>query len=151
MGAADEQLALQAVVTRMFVCTDRRDWQGVRAVLADEVYLDYTSLNGGEPAMLPADDLVAAWAGALGGLTSTQHLLGNFLVESLAGDEATVTCYGQATHSLPQQSGASLWTLGAYYVVGLRRTGEDWRIARLTMTVAWGDGNPQLLDRAQGR
>jgi hypothetical protein len=133
----------------MFVCTDRRDWAGVRAVLADEVYLDYTSLNGGEPVTLPADDLVAAWAAALGGLTSTQHLLGNFLVESLAGDEATVTCYGQATHFLPQQTGASLWTLGAEYVVVLRRTGDKWRITRLTMTVTWGDGNPQLLDRAR--
>jgi hypothetical protein len=43
----------------MFVYADGRDWEGLRGVLADEVYLDYTSLSGCGLTTIPADEVVA--------------------------------------------------------------------------------------------
>ncbi len=45
-------------VTALFVKTDIRDWQGVKAVLADQVLLDYTSLAGGAPAEMTPDGVM---------------------------------------------------------------------------------------------
>lgn len=140
---------LEDTVTKMFVYADRRDWAGLRDLFADQVELDWTSLSGGEPATLTPDQIVAGWTATLGGLQATQHLIGNFLVESMAGDEATASCYGQATHFLPDAVGSSLWTLGADYRFTLVRTGSTWKIAAVTMTAVWGDGNQQLMTKAQ--
>jgi SnoaL-like domain len=145
---AAELPRLQEVVTKMFVYADRRDWTGLRSVLADRVHVDYTSLNGGEPATMPADELVAAWNGALSVFQATQHLVGNFLIESLTDDAATVTCYAQATHFRPNDVAGSLWTLGAHYRFELERA-VGWRIAGVTMTTVWGDGNQHLTVRAE--
>jgi hypothetical protein len=41
---------LHELVTRMFVYTDRRRWEDLSRVFADEVTLDWTALFGGEPA-----------------------------------------------------------------------------------------------------
>jgi SnoaL-like domain len=146
---ATARLELQETVTKMFVAADRRDWSALREVLAAEVYLDYASLNGGEPVTIAADDVVAGWTDALSGLTATQHLIDNILVESAEEDEATVTCYAQATHFLPDSFGSSLWTLGAHYLFVLRYTQQGWRIAAVTLTTVWGDGNQQLMTKAQ--
>ena len=44
------KIELHDLVTRMFVYTDRRRWDELRDVFADEVTLDWTALFGGEPA-----------------------------------------------------------------------------------------------------
>ena len=89
-------MAAQEAVTRVFVSADRRDWEGLRRVLAESVALDYTSLSGGEPADISRDDLVTAWRGALGGFEATQHLLGSFVVDSVSPDEVRMRFYAIA-------------------------------------------------------
>ena len=41
---------------------DAKDWTACRSYFTDEIYADFTSLAGGSPANMPADDLVEAWA-----------------------------------------------------------------------------------------
>ncbi len=89
----------QDALTRVFVCADRRDWDGLGAVLGERVVLDYASLTGGEPAELSGDELLAAWRGALGGFEATQHWLGSFLIEIVSLSEAWLRFYGIATQS----------------------------------------------------
>ncbi|MGH7717512.1 MAG: nuclear transport factor 2 family protein [Gemmatimonadaceae bacterium] len=85
-------------MTRLVHDADARDWPAVRARFADTVDVDYTSLAGGEPARMPADQLVAAWRALLPGFHATQHLLGPVIVE-LDGDHATARAhtYGPRT------------------------------------------------------
>lgn len=56
-----------ADVTRFFRAVDRRDWPGVRLLLADQVLLDYVSVFGGEVEELTADAVVERWQALLPG------------------------------------------------------------------------------------
>lgn len=130
--------------TRMAWHTDHREWDELADVFADQVRLDYTSLNGGEPVTLTPAQIAAVWQHTLGGLNATQHLLGNHLV-TVNGDTAVCTASFQATHRKPGAFGASLWTLGGSYRFDLVRSGDGWRISGVVMTALWGDGNRGLL------
>ncbi|MEW9552354.1 nuclear transport factor 2 family protein [Nonomuraea sp. NPDC050783] len=139
-----ERQAVVEVCTRMAWHADRREWQALEAVFADEVRLDYTSLNGGEPAVLSPGQIVDAWRQVLGGFDATQHLIANHLV-TLEGDTAVCTASFQATHRLTDPLGASLWTLGGFYRFDLIRADGGWRISGVVMTAAWADGNKELM------
>jgi SnoaL-like domain len=136
---------LAETVTRMFVHTDRREWEALEGLFTETVTIDWTSLSGGEPVTLQAAQLVTGWRDALGGFRATQHLIGNLLIEVLDGERAVVSCYGVATHVLPTELAASHWRVAGAYRFELQRHGDDWRIAAATFTALWGDGNKELL------
>ncbi|MCW8377490.1 nuclear transport factor 2 family protein [Streptomyces justiciae] len=143
----------QAVIetcTRMGWHADRREWAALKAVFADEVRLDYTSLNGGEPAVLAPEQIVDAWSRVLGGFDATQHLIAGHLVEP-ADDTAVCTASFQATHRLANPFGAPLWTLGGTYRFDLVRVDGRWRISGVVMTATWADGNQELMNLAAAK
>lgn len=132
---------------------DRLDWDGVRAAFADELDLDYTSLSGGEPERLAADELVARWRALLPGFDSTQHLLGP--VRERTGGEAgsaEVEAHVRAYHRVDEVTDPGpLWIVAGNYVVTLARSGAGWRIAGLTLQTYYQDGNLDLPATATDR
>jgi hypothetical protein len=66
---------------------DRKDWATVRRQFANEVDMDYTSLAGGQPVRVKANDLMQGWEKGLAPLKATQHLITNHQV-TIQGDEA---------------------------------------------------------------
>ena len=136
-----------SLTTRMAWLADRRDWERLTEVFAERVDLDYTSLNGGEPARLSSTDLVAGWRAGLGGLDATQHLLSSHLVE-VVGDRGVANAQFQAVHVLANPYGDPTWTLGGHYRYGLVRRANAWRIDAVTMTVTWASGNRQIMTLA---
>ncbi len=145
-----ERQAVVNVCTRMALHVDRREWQMLKEVFADEVRMDYTSLNGGEPAVLTPQQIVDAWSQMLGEFDATQHLVANHLV-TIEGDTAVCTASFHATHRLAHPFGASLWTLGGTYRFDLLRAEGGWKISGVVMTALWGDGNQELMALAQQR
>jgi SnoaL-like domain len=147
--SAADRLGVIETCTRMAWHADEREWDALRDVFADEVRVDYTSLQGGEPAIVSRDELVESWAGLLGKLAATQHLLTNHLV-TVSGDIAACTAAFQATHLLPNPHGDPSWTLGGTYRFELVRDGPTWRISAVTMTATWARGNQQIMSLAAG-
>jgi hypothetical protein len=149
-GSIEDRLAVVEVCTRMAWHADQREWDALAAIFADKVRLDYTSLNGGEPADLTPEQIVDAWKQAFAPLESTQHLVTNHLVD-IDGDEAVCTAAFQATHRANAAHGGALWTLGGTYRFDLIRVGSGWRISGVRMTAAWGDGNRDVMNpRGEG-
>jgi hypothetical protein len=149
VNSVGNRLAVIEVCTRMGWHADRREWAELQGIFADQVVLDYTSLNGGEPATLRPEQIVGAWSKMLGGFDATQHLITNHLV-TVTGDAAVCTASFQATHRLANPFGAPLWTLGGVYRFDLVRVGEVWRIAGVVMTATWADGNKDLMSLVAG-
>lgn len=145
--SAVDRLAVIETCTRMAWHADQREWDALRDVFADEVLLDYTSLQGGEPATISREQLIESWAGLLGKLQATQHLVTNHLV-TVSGDTASCTAAFQATHLFPNAHGDPIWTLGGSYCFELVRDSERWRISALTMTATWASGNQQIMSLA---
>lgn len=149
MSTTDDRLAIIETCTRMAWHTDQREWDRLGEVFADSVTLDYTSLNGGEPAVLTPAQIVEAWSGLLGAFDATHHLITNHLV-TVDGDTALCTASFQATHRLTDPFGPSLWTLGGTYRFDLIRSDGAWKIGAVVMTATWADGNRNLMALAAG-
>ena len=111
----EDRLAVQDVVDGIDAAVDAKDWIGCRRYFTDSIDVDFSSLGGGAPARMPADDLVATWSANLFADKHTQHMRSNYQME-LAGDTATVT------HTLA-------------------RTEGGWRCTGMALAVTYARGN----------
>jgi hypothetical protein len=136
-------------VTLLFVRTDQRDWPAVRECFADRVLFDMTSMTGGKPALLAADDIVAAWKRGLEPLAAVHHQVGNFLID-LRGSEAQATCYGIASHYLPNPSNANTRAFVGSYDMHLVWQQSRWLIDEFRFDLKYTEGNRDL-EAAAGR
>jgi hypothetical protein len=130
-------------VTLLFVRTDQRDWPAVRDCFTDQVLFDMTSMTGGKPAWLPADQIVSAWTDGLKPLHAIHHQIGNFLIE-LQGDEARAFCYGIASHYLPNATRANTRVFVGDYELHLVWQKSRWLIDGFRFNLKYIEGNPDL-------
>ncbi|WP_128544421.1 nuclear transport factor 2 family protein [Larkinella soli] len=130
-------------VNGVFLYSDSHDWDALQTCFADPFVLDYTSMNGGEPATLTPAGIAEDWRGFLPGFQATHHLIGNHRVR-LTEAEAAVFCYGTATHYLPTETGLPVWTVAGTYDFRLRSENGGWKITRMTFHFKYEDGNRQL-------
>jgi hypothetical protein len=135
--------AIGETISRLFIATDRRDWEAVKACLTDEVLFDMSSLSGGKPATLTAQAIVEMWEAGLRPLEAIHHQAGNLLVE-VDGDRATAFCYGIASHYLSHPSGRNIRTFVGSYDFSLVRLGGRWRISAFKFNLKYIDGNRDL-------
>jgi hypothetical protein len=145
-----DRAAVIDTVNRVAMSADLRDWDAVRACMADTVLVDYTSLVGGTPAEVPADQLIDGWRATLPGFDATQHLLGNHQV-TLRGDEADCLAHFQAQHRIGTGAQARIWELDGTYRHSLLRQPAGWRIRAVTMRWTFERGERALLAEATAR
>ena len=134
-----DEAALIRITNAIDVAVDRKDWAAARAFFAPELRADFTSLVGGAPAVIPADELIAGWAANLKGSKTSLHLRTNHLV-TLSGDRATVTSNGYAWNRM-EGNGDPLWEVWGTYVHTLVRTPEGWKVDGFTFVKTHERGN----------
>jgi hypothetical protein len=126
------------VITRLFVTTDRRDWQAVKECFAGSVLFDMTSLAGGEPANLTPEQIVEGWEQGLRDLSAIHHQAGNYLV-TLGAGEADAFCYGIALHRLPEKAGGGTRRFVGSYDFHMRKGRDSWKIDRFRFNLKFMD------------
>lgn len=137
----------QQTVTTLFVATDARNWEQVKAVFDTQVTLDYSSMNGNPAAHLNPQQIVDAWQGILPGFEYTHHQLGNFMTQ-VNESKAYVFCYGTATHYLPNVQG-NIWTVvGTYEFDLIQNEKGEWLITTMKFNFKYQDGNTALPESA---
>jgi hypothetical protein len=142
----EEADSVRRVVMSVAHHIDGKRWVELRALYADEVRTDYTSLFGGEPQTQSGDALIAGWSGVLE-TVATQHLLGPIEV-AFDGLGATARCHVRAIHHAAGAPGGELWEVLGHYVFTLVREGEAWRISGMTLETFAQTGNTRLLAEA---
>lgn len=133
---------------------DLGQWDRVKEAFADEVILDYTSYaaavaggDGGSPATLTPDQIVAAWKTVLPGYERTQHLITNHLV-TIDGDKAHCLSQVFASHYLPNTQGEDYWIVVGHYDHELVRTENGWKVTLMRLNYGFQLGNLKLSDLA---
>ncbi|MCC7371372.1 MAG: nuclear transport factor 2 family protein [Chloroflexi bacterium] len=144
-----ETQRIMDVVNALATSADAGDWEGLRACMADQIVVDYTSLSGGLPGEMTADTLVDTWK-FLSGFQATQHMIASHRV-AVHGETATCKAYVVAHHYLPNNTGGAFWRLGGRYHEELVKSADGWKICRITLTVLWTEGNADLLTLAGQR
>jgi hypothetical protein len=142
----EDEAAIQHLVVGVSHEIDHRRWPELRALFAETVRVDYTSLFGGEAQALRADDLVATWKTRLATIEATQHLLGPIAV-TVQGARAIASCHVRAYHRLARAPGGPEWMVAGHYAFELTRN-AGWKIDRMTLETFYQTGNTRLLDEA---
>jgi hypothetical protein len=139
---AQHMETINQVVSELFVASDNRNWEKVEVIFADEVELDYSSMNGNPAVVLSPKQITDAWKTILPGFTATHHQLGNFITK-VNGETAEVYCYGTATHYLEHEAG-NIWTVVGSYNLELKKVDNGWRVTKMKLNFKYQDGNTQL-------
>jgi len=148
---SNEQL-VRAVVARIANTIDTRRWAELRALFADEVTTDYTSLFGGEPQTQSGDALIAMWRQILSPLDATQHLTGAIDVH-WRGAVAIAECNVRGYHISARTAGGSEWMVAGQWIIELTQSGgsesgAQWQVTRMTLRTFYQTGNRNLLTEA---
>jgi hypothetical protein len=132
--------AIINAVNGIAIFSDLRDWNSCRQSFADEVEFDYTALAGGQPATIAADQQMQQWSSFFDStFKNTQHIIGSHVV-SISGDTATCVSNFQAHHTYLNE-GRGTWVLSGVYHHDLVRVGNDWKVNKMKMAIAWETGN----------
>ena len=152
-----DRTEISDVQLRYATGVDMRDWRLYRSCFTDEIETDFTSVFGGEPRRMKADEWVEFARRTINGLKATQHMITNHVI-TVSGDEATCVAYVQARHYLPSESGENEQAMFGYYTNRFVRTADGWKIRACKLTVNWSTGNFHIftlarrqLDEAEGR
>ncbi|MFT3782616.1 MAG: nuclear transport factor 2 family protein [Nibricoccus sp.] len=146
----NESGEISDLVAGMLLAIDRLDWATVRRAFAERVAVDYTSLFGGQAAELSADDLIKNWQGLLPGFDATQHLIGPVVISETAGRTVAGTSV-RGYHYIKDAPAGAIWMVAGQYTFSIERTGSLWRIAGITLTLAYQEGNLGMPGLAQQR
>ena len=140
--------AVRTVVVQILHRLDSRRWADVRALYADEVVVDYTSLFGGDVTTQRGDDLIAGWRKLLTPIV-TQHFLGPIDV-AIRGDVATAECHVRGYHLADRAPGGREWMVAGHYVIELQGREQAWKVTKMTLQTFYQTGNRDLLSQAAG-
>lgn len=121
------------VLYRYASTIDRFDRDGLRSVLADDIWARY---GNAEP--ISGGDAVAAWiAEATAHVVWQHHLLSVYHVD-VDGDRAGALVY-HTSHQVFEDDPDTAKLLVGRYHNELRREDDGWRISRLVLEILWGE------------
>lgn len=131
--AALERAAITDVLYRYASCMDRFDFDGVRSVLADDIFAQYG--NNGE---LHGADEVMRYCKEFTVDCQMQHHFLNVYHVDVDGDHAEALVY-HTSHQLFERAPGIIHLLVGRYHNELRRTEDGWKISKLLLELCWGE------------
>ena len=131
----------QDVFAGMLLDLDAQRWSAVQSALADVVRVDYTSLAGGEPEEVPAEELVGRWREVLSGFAATQHHLGPLVLRAGADEVVRLSCAVRGHHYRAGSDDPTAWLVAGSYDVEAARSGGSWRLSAITLNVTYQAGD----------
>ena len=126
--AADDT-ELRRLTDELFITTDLKDWAAARALFADgPIEVDMSSLVGGAPIGLTADELIGGFRAGLHPGKLSHHLASNYRVQ-VDGDRAEVWAHGYSWNRVPTlPAGTDFWETWGNYRLTYRRVVGEWRL-----------------------
>jgi hypothetical protein len=144
-----DEMEIRRVVDEIDNACDAKDWETCRSFFADEVEVDFTSLAGGEPARIKADDLIGAWKTKLFAEKKSFHMRSNHRIE-IEGNSAEVFSKGYAFNLLESGEVSGFWEVWGEYVHTLERTAENgWKVSGMVLKVSHKRGDDRVREFQQ--
>ncbi len=119
---------------------DNKDWATMKACLANEVYVDYSSFRKTEPATISSSEYVELRKKGLSGLT-TNHTYSNYNI-IIEGNTAHCECDFMIQRFTGDRS--NFFHSYGIYIFELVFKGNNWLISKITQTVDHNEGNPGI-------
>lgn len=144
-GLLDEQ-AIRHVVDGISIAVDDKDWQTCRDYFLEEIDVDFTTLTGGTPLRMKADDLVfGGWSVNLNPDKLSHHMHTGHRI-TINHDSAVCFTKGVAWNKLDRAVGDNLWEVWGNYTHTLERTPGGWKCSGITFQATHGRGNEKVRE-----
>lgn len=119
---------------------DAKDWVKARSYFTEIIYVDFSSLGGGNPAEIQSDDLISAWQKNLYAGKKSFHLRSNHTVEV---HEQTATDFSKAyaINSIDNGPVKGIWKIWANYAYTLVKQENEWKVTGMSLYVIQTRGN----------
>lgn len=124
----DDIEAIKQLKARYFRTMDTKDWEAMRRVFTDDVVIDTTE-SGGRP-IAGAEKFMAFLGKLLADVVTVHH---GHMPEIELTSPTTATGIWAMQDILEWPDGRELRGYG-HYLERYRKTGDDWRIASMTLT-----------------
>ena len=126
---AGDEAELRRLTDELFINTDLKEWGAARALFADgQIEVDMSSLAGGGPVQMTADELIGGFRAGLHPGKVSHHLAANYRI-TVQGERAEVWAHGYAWNRVPAfPAGADLWETWGNYRLSFRRVAGRWRL-----------------------
>ncbi|MGF1479273.1 MAG: nuclear transport factor 2 family protein [Cyanophyceae cyanobacterium] len=138
-----DEAAIETIVESVANLADRRNFESLEKLYAEEVEVDYTSVFGGEVELKSPQALMTQWAGVLPGFDRTRHDISNIEV-AVNGNRATATADVVADHYLDEM----FWQIEGSYEYGLVQEEGQWFISEMKFNAESEHGDRQILNQA---
>jgi hypothetical protein len=138
----EDEHAIRQIVDLLFIYTDQKAWSLARQLFVDgPIEVDMSSLSGGGPVQMTADDLLGGFNVGLHAEKLSHHMATNYQI-TITGDEAEVWAHGYAWNRLLSYHGDSdLWETWGNYRFSLQRTAQGWRLSAFRYFAKYNRGN----------
>lgn len=132
-----DRAAIHDVIARYYQGIDRSDQAQVRSCFTEDVRAKFDD----RPLAVGIEALMAGFnvfkGHQSGAWKITTHFMGNFMINSLAGDVAETETYALACLVLPGEPREQVTLRSLRYLDRLRRTPDGWRICERMHTLDW--------------
>ncbi|HTY75589.1 MAG TPA: nuclear transport factor 2 family protein [Candidatus Nanoarchaeia archaeon] len=140
------RVEVEETIDKLGLHIDAKEWSELEEILAENVEIDYRSLNGGNVETLFRPDVIARWKSMLTPLR-TQHIITNMHITIKPDNTAECAANLMATHVRPNGGEDSIYTIGGRYDFHLAQENGRWRIYAIRLTALWTTGNPKILNQ----
>jgi hypothetical protein len=123
------------LVDAIFDTVDAKNWDEAQALFESKVTVDFTSLNGGEPATISSAELVDGWRQGLHPRKKSFHLVGHYRVTT-DSSTGTAAVKGYAYNVLDAELGGGMWEVWGRYEIPVHHTPSGWRASGISF-FAW--------------
>lgn len=145
-----DRAKIQDVFTRYSTSVDSSNWPRLQTVFTDEIDRDMSSFTGSPAEKIISAQHVAECRATLPGFDSTQHFLLNNEI-TIDGDQAAAIVYLIADHTLTEDDAQKQFTIRGHYNFRFLRSGDDWKICAMKLTVASTQGDQNIFATAAER
>jgi hypothetical protein len=147
----DDRYEIADALHRYCFGLDHGDADSLASALSEDCVFDFRpagkKLHLDFPLITGRQAIVESVLPLIGPL-DTSHTTSNLQIE-ISDDSATLSAYVMSQHFMPREGsrrGAENALLMNRYDCELVRDGEKWRLRRITISNAWAQGDPEILN-----
>ena len=139
-----DKITLTELANKLYMYTDEQRWQDLLdEVFTTDIWLDVSSMGGGEPTTIKAADLCNMWKEGFKGIDHVQHQAGHYII-TINGNEATIFGYAVAYHFKASATNGKTRSFVGSYDLKAVNTQKGWRLSQFKYNLKFIDGNTTL-------
>lgn len=125
----EDESVLRQLADELFITTDLKDWVAARGLFVDgPIEVDMSSLVGGAPVRMSADELLNGFKVGLHVKKASHHLATNYKIV-IDNDTAELYAHGYSWNRVAELGpGADLWETWGNYRLTFRKTTGGWKL-----------------------